>query len=145
MESEIWFKNYSIKDLTKLGYNTMVSFLDIEITQIGNNFLSAKMPVSEKTVQPIRILHGGASIVLAESLGSLAAFMTIDSSKFNAVGLEINANHVRPVFEGGIVEGTSTAIHIGKKTQIWETKIFDSLNKKLVCISRLTVAIVPKS
>jgi 1,4-dihydroxy-2-naphthoyl-CoA hydrolase len=142
MENSIWFKNFTIKELSQLGQNTMVSNLDIEITQIGNQSLSAKMPVSNKTVQPARILHGGASVVLAETLGSLAAFMTIDNSKFAAVGLEINANHIRPVSEGGIVEGTASAIHIGKKTQIWETKIYDSSNKKLVCISRLTVAII---
>lgn len=142
MENSIWFKNFTIKELYQLGQNTMVSNLDIEITQIGNQSLSAKMPVSNKTVQPARILHGGASVVLAETLGSLAAFMTIDNSKFAAVGLEINANHIRPVSEGGIVEGTASAIHIGKKTQIWETKIYDSSNKKLVCISRLTVAII---
>lgn len=144
MENAIWFKNYSVNELSVLGNNTMVSYLDIQITEIGPNFLSAKMPVSHKTVQPVRILHGGASVVLAESLGSLAAYMTIDSSKFAAVGLEINANHIRPVSEGGEVEGTATAIHIGKKTQIWETKIYDSSNKKLVCISRLTVAIITK-
>jgi 1,4-dihydroxy-2-naphthoyl-CoA hydrolase len=144
MENSIWFKNYTIDELKHIGQNTMVSFLDIQITNIGNQSLSAKMPVSNKTVQPVRILHGGASVVLAESLGSLAAFMTIDNSKFAAVGLEINANHVRPVSEGGEVEGSATAIHIGKKTQIWETKIFDTSNKKLVCISRLTVAIISK-
>ena len=144
MENSVWFKNYTIEELTQIGQNTMVSNLDIKITNIGNQSLSAKMPVSHKTVQPVRILHGGASVVLAESLGSLAAFMTIDNSKFAAVGLEINANHIRPVNEGGEVEVTATAIHIGKKTQICETKIYVTANYKLFCISRLTVAIISK-
>lgn len=144
MNNLIWFKSFTIQDLHEIGVNTMVEHLDISITEIGSDFLSAKMPVTSKTVQPVRILHGGASVALAETLGSLAAIMTIDTDNFTAVGLEINANHIRPVMEGGAVIGTAKPIHIGRKTQVWEIKINDIKSEKLVCISRLTVSILPK-
>jgi 1,4-dihydroxy-2-naphthoyl-CoA hydrolase len=144
MNNSIWFKSFSIQDLHNIGVNTMVEHLDISITEIGSDFLTAKMPVTNKTVQPVRILHGGASVALAETLGSLAAIMTIDLEKYTAVGLEINANHIRPVMEGGAVTGMAKPLHIGKKTQVWEIKIKDIKSEKLVCISRLTVSILPK-
>jgi len=128
--------------LNQLGKESMTGYLEITYTAIGDDFLEATMPVSPKTKQPFGLLHGGASVVLAESLGSVAAFLTIDSDKSYAVGLEINANHLRPVREG-MVTGRAKPIHLGKKTQVWEIKIKDSQDK-LSCISRITLAILEK-
>ncbi|MFO7822739.1 MAG: hotdog fold thioesterase [Cyclobacterium sp.] len=128
--------------LNQLGKESMTGYLEITYTAIGDDFLEATMPVSPKTKQPFGLLHGGASVVLAESLGSVAAFLTIDNDKSYAVGLEINANHLRPVKEG-MVTGRAKPIHLGKKTQVWEIKIKDSQDK-LSCISRITLAILQK-
>lgn len=128
--------------LNQLGKESMTGFLEITYTAIGDDFLEATMPVGPKTKQPFGLLHGGASVVLAESLGSVAAFLTLDKDKAYAVGLEINANHLRPVKEG-IVTGRATPIHLGKKTQVWEIKIRDTKDR-LSCISRITLAILEK-
>lgn len=121
----------------------MPHFLGIEFTEVGENFICAKMPVNDKTKQPFGILHGGASVVLAETLGSTGAVLSIDTSKFNAVGLEINANHIRSVRDG-FVYGRAEAIHIGRTTHIWQIKLTNEAGK-LTCISRITMAIIPKS
>jgi 1,4-dihydroxy-2-naphthoyl-CoA hydrolase len=118
----------------------MVQHLGIEITEVGEDYICAKMPVDHRTKQPFGLLHGGASVVLAETLGSFAANMCVDSTKFYCVGLDINANHIRGVREG-YVYGKTTPLHIGKSTQVWEIKITDEKGN-LVCISRLTVAVV---
>ncbi|MBC7475598.1 MAG: hotdog fold thioesterase [Candidatus Sericytochromatia bacterium] len=133
---------HTLESLNKLGENTLVSHLGIEITEIGENFISGKMPVDRRTIQPAGLLHGGASVVLAETLGSIAANCCVDQQKQACVGLEINANHIRGV-RSGYVYGRAEAVHIGKKTQIWETKIYDG-QKKLTCISRLTIAVIDK-
>jgi 1,4-dihydroxy-2-naphthoyl-CoA hydrolase len=138
----IWFKNYTIDDLQKFIPNTILEHIGIEITELTDNSVSGKMPVDRRTMQPAGILHGGSSVVLAESLGSIASVLVINQEKHNAVGLEINANHVRPVSKG-FVYGTATPIHIGGKTHIWEIKIVNEQGK-LVCISRLTMALLPK-
>ncbi len=138
----IWFNNYSLDELNKFSKNTMLNHLGISITEIGDNFLKGRMPVDHRTKQPAGILHGGASVALAESLGSIAAFMTVDSAKRNAVGVEINANHIRSVSDG-YVEGIARPIHIGRRTQVWEIKIFNP-TEKIVCVSRITMAIVEK-
>ncbi len=138
----IWFKNYTIDDLQKFIPNTILEHIGIEITELTDNSVSGKMPVDRRTIQPAGILHGGSSVVLAESLGSIASVLVINQEKHNAVGLEINANHVRPVSKG-FVYGTATPIHIGGKTHIWEIKIVNEQGK-LVCISRLTMALLPK-
>lgn len=138
----LWFKNYTLDNLQKFIPNTILEHIGIEITELTDNSISGKMPVDRRTIQPAGILHGGSSVVLAESLGSIASVLIIDQEKFNCVGLEINANHVRAV-KSGYVYGKATAIHIGQKTHIWEIKIVNE-EQKLVCISRLTVAVLPK-
>ena len=124
-----------------LSQNTISQHLGIEFTEVGADYLIARMPVDMRTHQPFGILHGGASVVLAETLGSIASYLCLkDPEKQRAVGLEINANHIRSVKEG-FVYGKVTPIHIGKSTQIWDIKITNE-EDKLVCISRLTVAII---
>ncbi|HPG10804.1 MAG TPA: hotdog fold thioesterase [Chitinophagaceae bacterium] len=129
--------------LIDLGKGTMGEYLGIEWTEIGNDFLKARMPVDEKTKQPYGLLHGGASCVLAETIGSVASALVVDHHKFYCVGLEINANHIRSARQG-FVTGTVTPLHLGRTTHVWDIKIHDE-NEKLVCVSRLTVAIIPRS
>ena len=116
--------------------------LGIVFTEINKESLVATMPVDERTVQPFGILHGGASVSLAETLGSVAALLSVDSTKFNTVGVEINANHIRSA-RSGIVTGTATAIHLGRSTHVWAINIVDD-SGKLVCTSRITMAIIEK-
>ena len=118
----------------------MQEFLGIEFLEIGDDFLKARMPVNERTKQPMGLLHGGANVTLAESLGSVASVMCIDLEKKSCVGLEINANHIRAV-RSGYVYGITQPVHLGRTTQIWEIKIFDE-SDKLTCISRITNAIL---
>ena len=131
-------------DLANLSFahaDSMVKHLGIEFTEVGDGYLVARMPVDGRTHQPFGILHGGASVVLAESLGSTASWMLLDDpAKQRAVGLEINANHLRPVREGWVY-GRCTPIHTGRTTHVWDVRITDD-GGKLVCVSRLTVAIV---
>jgi len=144
LKDKIWFKdNFSLENINSRGENTLVEHLKINITHIGDNVLEGTMPVDSTTVQPARILHGGASCVLAESLGSIAANMVIDTKKFIAVGQSITANHLRPGKEGQTVKGIAKAIHLGKKSQLWDIEIFNS-EEKLICTSRLTMAIIEK-
>jgi 1,4-dihydroxy-2-naphthoyl-CoA hydrolase len=117
--------------------NTMASHLGILFTEIDENYLRATMPVDERTFQPLKMLNGGASLALAETLGSMAANLVLDRSKYVAFGMEINANHVKPA-RHGFVTGTAKPLHVGKASQVWEIKITDELND-LVCISRLTL------
>ena len=121
---------------------TMGHHLGIEFTEIGPDFISARMPVDERTKQPFGLLHGGASAALAETLGSVASSLCIDLSEQYPVGLEINVNHLRPV-TSGYVYGTAKAIHLGRKTHVWDITIVNE-EKKPVCVSRLTVMIVDK-
>lgn len=120
----------------------MVGHLGIEFTEIGNDYVRARMPVDARTHQPYGLLHGGASVTLAETLGSTGAMMSVDAALQYAVGLEINANHVRAV-KAGWVTGTARPLHRGKTTQIWEIRIVDD-SDKLVCISRITVAVLDR-
>jgi 1,4-dihydroxy-2-naphthoyl-CoA hydrolase len=120
----------------------MVKHLGIEYTEIGTDYIKGKMPVDSRTQQPMGILHGGASVVLAETLGSVGANLCIDTSKYFCVGLDINANHIRSV-KAGWVYGKATILHNGKKTQVWEIKITNE-DEQLVCISRLTMAVIEK-
>lgn len=128
--------------LNELSKNTMAGLLDIEFIEIGANFIKATMPVSNKTRQPHGLLHGGASAVLAEELGSVASWLSIDRSKQMCVGIEINCNHLRKK-HSGIVTATAEPLHIGATTHVWDIKIRDE-KEKLVCVSRLTVAILKK-
>lgn len=121
--------------------NTLVSNLGIVVTAAGDDWLRGTMPVDARTVQPYGILHGGASVALAETLGSMAGNLCVDTTKEMVVGLEINANHVRAM-RGGVVTGTARALHVGRSTQLWEIRI-ENDEGKLVCVSRLTLAVVP--
>ena len=138
----IWKVKPEIKTVNEMSQNTMLSHLSIEFTEIGEDSLKATMPVDHRTHQPMGLLHGGASAALAETLGSFASHLVVDTSKFDCVGLEINANHVRPKTEG-IVTGIAKPIHLGSKTHIWDIRIEDERGK-LICISRLTMAVLPK-
>jgi 1,4-dihydroxy-2-naphthoyl-CoA hydrolase len=143
MSSSIWFnKKIALIDFDQWGKNTLGEHLGMQFTEIGENYLKATMPVDTRTHQPYGLLHGGASVALAETLGSVGSALVIDSSKWVCVGLDINANHIRGV-KSGLVTGIATPLHIGASTHVWEIKIFDE-KEKLVCISRLTVAILKK-
>ena len=120
----------------------MSEYLGIEWLEVGDDFLKATMPVDHRTKQPYGLLHGGASCVLAETVGSMASAMVVDHSKFVCVGLEINANHVRSAREGRVT-GVASPLHLGSNTHVWDIKIYDEV-QKLVCISRLTVAVIPR-
>ncbi|MFG1482492.1 hotdog fold thioesterase [Halobacteriovorax sp. HFRX-2_2] len=136
------FNNLDLKEVNRFNAGCCVEHLAITITEAGSDYLVATMPVDERTRQPYGVLHGGASCVLAESVGSIASNIILDSSKYYAAGLEINANHVRPV-QSGIVTAKATAVHLGKSTHIWDIRITDEKDK-LVCISRLTMAVIKK-
>ena len=137
----IWFHEFNLDDLHRVQQDTMSHGLGIEFTQIGEDFLIATMPVNARTKQPAGILHGGASCVLAETLGSFASALYIDRSKYYSVGLEINANHIKSV-SSGLVTGITKPIHLGNRTHLWEIKIYND-DKNLVCIARLTVIVLP--
>ena len=139
----IWFDPaVTVEQVRPLGNNTMGDHIGIEFTEIGENYLKAKMPVDQRTRQPYGLLHGGASATLAETVGSVASALVIDQSLYDCVGLEINANHIRGVREG-YVYGIATPLHIGKTTHVWDIRIYDE-REKLVCVSRLTVAVIKK-
>lgn len=135
-------KGITIEQLNKLSVNTLANSLGIEFVAIGDDFISARMPVDHRTHQPLGMLHGGASVALAETLGSLGAYCCLDNKIQYCVGLEINANHIKSIKEGYVV-GTARAIHIGKKTQVWEIKITND-QKELICISRITMAVLDR-
>ncbi|MDN2662581.1 hotdog fold thioesterase [Psychromonas sp. 14N.309.X.WAT.B.A12] len=139
--ADIWKKNTDLCRLNALSDNTIIALLGIEYTAIGDNFLQASMPVDSRTHQPHGLLHGGASVVLAETIGSVAANLVVGDDKV-CVGLEVNANHIRSV-KKGVVTGTATAVHIGYSTQVWQIEICNE-RQQLVCTSRLTVAVIDK-
>jgi len=125
-----------------MSNGTMVENLGIEFTLIEKDRIVATMPVDQRTIQPYGLLHGGASVSLAETLGSVAAHCSIDFSKYQSVGLEINANHIRSA-RSGYVTGTAKPVHIGRSTHVWAIEIVDE-SEKLVCTSRITLAIIEK-
>jgi 1,4-dihydroxy-2-naphthoyl-CoA hydrolase len=137
----IWKQDISLERLNSWSANTMMETLGIRITEVGDDWLRGTMPVDHRTHQPYGLLHGGASVVLAETLGSTAAMLTLDPAQEVAVGLDINANHVRGV-RSGTVTGTARMLHIGRTTQVWEIRI-ETEGGELVCISRLTMAVIP--
>ena len=137
---KIWKRDTDLININKKMNNTLASHLDITITNIDDNCLEGEMIVSDHLKQPYGILHGGASVALAETLGSLASNLCIEEG-FNTVGLDINANHIRAVREG-LLKGNATPVHIGKSTHVWEIKMYNS--GKLTCISRLTMAILKR-
>jgi 1,4-dihydroxy-2-naphthoyl-CoA hydrolase len=138
----IWKVQATPEQLRERSRNTLAEWLDIRVTEIGPDYLRATMPVNSHTHQPQGILHGGASVALAETVGSLAANLCLDMTKYVAVGQEINANHVRPA-SSGLVTGTARPYHVGSKSQVWGIEIRDE-NDKLVCVSRITMAVVER-
>lgn len=141
--TSIWWggQQPEIAAMTALGDGAMPGLLGIEFVDCGDDWLRARMPVDHRTHQPFKRLHGGASVVLAETVGSVAASFCIDREIHVAVGLEINANHVRPAYQGWVY-ATARPEALGRTTQIWSIRITDEADK-LVCISRLTVAVIP--
>ena len=136
----IWKKNIDLNDINDSMKNTMANYINIKIEEVGNDFIKASMPVNNKTIQPFGILHGGASVVLAETIASLASNLCLNDTQFS-VGLDINANHIKSV-KSGIVEAITKPIHLGRSTHVWEIKIY---KKNLItCISRLTTAVLTR-
>lgn len=139
----IWHKkDLQLQDILAFGRNTMSEHIGIEFTELGQDFIKARMPVDHRTNQPYGLLHGGASAVLAETLGSIGSALVVDHSKFFCVGLEINANHIRSAKQG-FVTGIATPLNLGRQIHVWDIKIYNEENK-LTCISRLTVAVQPR-
>lgn len=136
----IWHRPFTLEELDRQSRDSMVEHLDIRFTEIGPDYLRASMPVDGRTQQPYGLLHGGASVTLAETLGSTGANCCIDPGRCYAVGQEINANHLRAV-RSGRVTGTARPIHLGARSQVWEIHIEDEKGR-LACISRLTMAVV---
>jgi uncharacterized protein (TIGR00369 family) len=139
----IWETLPQLDTLNQRGQGTLIETLGIEFLEIGGDYLVARMPVDRRTLQPAGILHGGASVALAETLGSVGAAHCLDRSRKLGVGLEINANHVRSVADG-FVFGTGRPLHLGKTTQLWEILIRDGKDR-LVCVSRITLAILDRN
>ncbi|GAA0710895.1 hotdog fold thioesterase [Dokdonella soli] len=137
----LWKQPTDLDRLNAWNRGCLVEHLGMRITEVGDDYVRGTMPVDARTKQPFGLLHGGASVALAESLGSLAGVLCIESSEM-AVGLDINANHLRAVTDG-VVTGTARPLHVGRTTQVWEIRIEDE-RARLVCISRLTLAVVPR-
>jgi len=135
----IWFRAYTLEELNNLAVGNLLSHIGIEFIEIGENYLRARMPVDQRTMQPFGILHGGASVALAETIGSCAACMVYDFPRVFFVGQEINANHIRPV-SSGYVTGTARPLHVGKTSQVWDIRIHDD-QERLVCVSRITMSL----
>jgi len=140
---KIWNYNFTLDELAESRSNTMVDYLGIEFTEIGDDYLVAKMPVDARTRQPMGIMHGGASCALAETLASIAANCCVDPQKKVCVGLEINTSHIK-MTRSGFVHGIAKPIHIGQTTQLWEIKISDD-NGQLISLSRLRLAVLDKT
>lgn len=138
----IWSKEYDLARLNEITGDNMNTHLGIRFTGITENSLEATMPVSDKTRQPYGILHGGASVALAETVGSYASSLVVDREKFMVVGMEINANHLRPVLSGK-VRAVCSPLHLGKSSHVWDIKIYDD-SQQLICVSRLTVAVIER-
>lgn len=138
----IWFKKYTAEEVNPIRKNTLVEHIGIEITEVGDHFLKGTMPVDHRTVQPARILHGGASAALIETLGSIASYLTINPEEKICVGLELNINHIRSA-ASGLVTGIATPVHLGKTTHIWNVEITDESEKK-IAVGRITMMILDK-
>ncbi|MBT3647820.1 MAG: hotdog fold thioesterase [Flavobacteriales bacterium] len=138
----IWYGEVDQDKAQTFRKGTLLDTLDINITELGDDYIKGTMPVDQRTRQTYGVLHGGASCALAETLGSIGAHLVVDSSKFFTVGMEINANHLCPVMSG-IVTGTAKPIHLGRTSQVWGIEIVNE-NGKMVCISRITMAVVPR-
>lgn len=140
--NKIWFAHPTIADIEWMNEKTLSQSLGIHVTEIGNDYLTGTMPVDERTKQPFGLLHGGASVALAETLGSIASWLVVNPELFIGVGIEINANHIKAVMSG-TVKGVCKPIHIKGRNHIWEIKIYNDKDE-LTCISRFTCTIVAK-
>jgi len=140
--SKIWFREYTLEEINDIFRKFMTGYLGIQATELRDDMLIASMSISDKVKQPFGILHGGASVVLAESVGSIASNLIIDPQRLVGVGMEVNANHLKSVAEG-LLYAYCSPLHIGKKSHVWDIKIKNEKNT-LICISRLTVAIIEK-
>jgi 1,4-dihydroxy-2-naphthoyl-CoA hydrolase len=138
----IWFKSYTLDEINKRSENTLADFLGIRFSDMGDDTLTALMPVTQKIKQPIGIVHGGANVVLAETIASTAANLVIDIEKYYAVGLEININHIRSVREGQIIAKT-WPLHLGRSTSVWQIELRNEVGK-VTAISRMTASILAR-
>jgi 1,4-dihydroxy-2-naphthoyl-CoA hydrolase len=138
----LWAQSLTPQQLNEFSRNTLSEWIGIEVTEIGEDFIRARMPVDQRTRQPYGLLHGGASVALAETLGSIAGYCVVAGTGAKVVGIEINANHMRAA-HGGWVIGTARPLHIGRSTQVWEIRIENEAGA-LVCVSRFTLAVVSK-
>ena len=143
MINPIWNKTPNLTDINNLNKNSLGQTLGIDFTEIGSDFIMAKMPVDERTKQPFGLLHGGASVAVAETLGSVASLLVVNSELFIGVGIEINANHIKAVFNG-FVKGVCRPLNIIGKNHVWEIKIYND-KEELTCVSRFTCTIIPKN
>ncbi len=142
MSKSIWKEPFTLAQIAQRFDNTMSAHLGITITEIGDDYIKATMPVSDKVKQPMGLVHGGANVALAETLGSIGANMLVDRSKFACVGQEINANHLRSVRDG-VVTAVAKPDYIGRSTQVWDIRLYDGRGK-LTCVSRLTMAVIAR-
>ena len=136
----IWYRPYTLEELDQQSRGSMVEYVDIRFSEIGPDYLRATMPVDHRTWQPYGLLHGGATVVLAETLGSVGATCCVDTSRYYCVGQEINANHIRSA-RSGWVTGTARPVHLGSRSHVWEIRVEDD-RQRLVAISRMTLAVV---
>jgi len=143
MTTSIWHKEPNLSDINSLNKNTLGETLGIEFVEVGPDYLVATMPVDERTKQPFGLLHGGANVALAETLGSVASLLVVNSDVFIGVGVEINANHIKAVL-GVEVKGVCSPLNVAGKNHVWDIKIYNESNE-LTCVSRFTCTIVPKS
>ncbi len=137
----IWYVEAPLASLNAISANTMVEHLGIEFIAMDEESITARMPVDRRTIQPAGLLHGGASVALAETLGSVAATLCVNPAETTCVGLEINANHIRSV-RSGFVTGVARPLHLGNSTQVWDIRIYDDEQERLVCVCRLTMAVL---
>lgn len=137
----IWFDNPTLELVASWHPDTMAHHIGITFTEIGDDYLRAEMPISGRTVQPFRNMHGGASATLAETLGSVAAQLTVDSEKYRCVGLSLNISHIRAIPEGQVATGTARPFHLGRTTHVWDIQITDPRGK-LAAVARLTIAVL---
>ncbi|MGH1471729.1 MAG: hotdog fold thioesterase [Cellvibrionaceae bacterium] len=138
--TSIWHKEFSLEELNSWSDNTMSGFMEIKIVEIGDDYIKGVMPVSPKILQPMGLVHGGANVAFAETLGSFCAGLVVDREKQYVVGQEINANHLRGVKEGHVT-GIAKSVYIGRTSHVWEIKLYDD-REKLTCISRITMAVL---
>lgn len=138
---KLWQKNLTLNEINELTKDTATENLGIIITKINDDNLEGEMPVDNRTCQPRGLLHGGASALLVETLGSLAGFLATPKN-YAIVGVEINANHISGAKTGSIVKGVATALHVGKTTHVWEVKIYEKQTNRLICAGRITLAVI---